>query len=108
MADYVQVSTATETRAQAVELARIAVQERLAAGAQIIGPVTSAFWHNGEFGTGEEWQLLVKTTTERYPELEKRLVDSHPWQNPELCATPIVAGAGPCLRWIRASTTPEG
>lgn len=105
MADYVQVSTATETKEQAVELARTAVRDRLAAGAQIIGPVTSAFWHNGEFGNGEEWQLLLKTTIERYPELEQHLVTKHPWDNPEMCATPIVAGAEPCLEWIRASTT---
>ncbi|MFE9775548.1 divalent cation tolerance protein CutA [Streptomyces sp. NPDC005931] len=60
MADFLQMSTATPTREQAVELARTVVQEKLAAGAQIIGPVTSAFWHNGEFGAGKEWQLLLK------------------------------------------------
>ncbi|MGW6528378.1 divalent-cation tolerance protein CutA [Streptomyces venezuelae] len=105
MADYVQVSTATETREQAAELAGGAVKNRLAAGAQIIGPVTSVFWHAGEFGTGEEWQLLLKTSSERYPALERHLVDNHPWTNPEICATPIVAGADPCLQWIAASTT---
>ncbi|MER5304895.1 divalent-cation tolerance protein CutA [Streptomyces lasiicapitis] len=106
MTDFVQVSTATESRGQAVELARTAVRDRLAAGAQVVGPVTSVFWHNGEFGTGEEWQLLLKTTTDRYPQLEKHLVDHHPWTNPEVCATPITSGAERCLQWIRSSTTP--
>ncbi|WP_323369541.1 hypothetical protein [Streptomyces alkaliterrae] len=27
--------------------------------------MTSAFWHQGEFGTGEEWQLLLKTRADR-------------------------------------------
>lgn len=71
MADFVQVSTATETREQAVELAKSLVQERLAAGAQTVGPVTSVFWHLGEFGTGEEWRLLPTTRTDRYPDLLK-------------------------------------
>ncbi|MGW4226279.1 divalent-cation tolerance protein CutA [Streptomyces bauhiniae] len=105
MADHVQVSTATETREQAESLARSAVRGRLAAGAQIIGPVTSVFWHNGEFGTSEEYQLLLKTTTARYPELESHLLEHHPWQNPELCAVPIVAGAAACLDWIENSTS---
>ncbi|MEI5100490.1 divalent-cation tolerance protein CutA [Streptomyces sp. PmtG] len=105
MADYVQVSTATETRDQAIELARTAVRERLAAGAQVIGPVVSVFWHAGEFGTGEEWQLLLKTTTDRYPKLEEHLVGNHPWKNPEVCATAITSGAEPYLQWIRSSTT---
>ncbi|RAJ48502.1 CutA1 divalent ion tolerance protein [Streptomyces sp. KhCrAH-43] len=52
--DYVQVSTATGTRDEAVALAGRAVRAPLAAGAQIVGPVTSVFWHLGEYGTGEE------------------------------------------------------
>ncbi|MGV9788977.1 divalent-cation tolerance protein CutA [Streptomyces sp. NPDC004673] len=104
MADYVQVSTATETRAQAQSLAQSAVRARLAAGAQIVGPVTSVFWHAGEFGTSEEYQLLLKTTTARYPALEAHLLELHPWQSPEVCAVPIVAGAAACLKWIENST----
>ena len=106
MADFLQVSTATPTRDQAVDLARTAVAARLAAGAQIIGPVTSAFWHDGEFGTGEEWQLLLKTSRARYPELEAHLLEQHPWQNPEIAAVAIVAGAKGCLAWITANTSP--
>lgn len=106
MTDFVQVSTATETREQAVALARSVVSERLAAGAQIVGPVISAFWHNGEFGTGEEWQLLLKTSRARYAALEAHLLKHHPWQNPEIAAVPIVEGAEGCLRWIAASTEP--
>ncbi|WP_326607985.1 divalent-cation tolerance protein CutA [Streptomyces sp. NBC_01799] len=103
MTEYVQVSTATETKQQAIDLAGPAVQERLAAGAQIIGPVTSVFWHLGEYGTGEEWQLLLKTTTDRYPELEAHLLEHHPWDNPEVCAVPITLGADRCKKWIADS-----
>ncbi|MFD3978226.1 divalent-cation tolerance protein CutA [Streptomyces griseus] len=106
MTDYVQVSTATPTQEAAVALAGPAVQQRLAAGAQVVGPVTSVFWHLGEYGTGEEWQLLLKTTAERYPELEAYLLEAHPWDNPEVCAVPIVAGADRCLEWIRGSVSP--
>ncbi|WP_371792873.1 divalent-cation tolerance protein CutA [Streptomyces sp. NBC_01471] len=107
MTDFVQVSTATETRDQALALAQSVVKERLAAGAQIIGPVTSVFWHLGEFGTGEEWQLLLKTVAERYPDLEAHLLESHPWQSPEICAVPIVAGAAACLNWVKVNSTPS-
>ncbi|WKX71389.1 divalent-cation tolerance protein CutA [Streptomyces sp. XD-27] len=105
MADFLQVSTATETREQAVELARSVVMARLAAGAQIVGPVVSAFWHEGEFGTGEEWQLLLKTRADRYPEVEAHFLAHHPWKNPEISAVPIVAGSDAYLRWV--ATTVE-
>ncbi|MEW2636075.1 divalent cation tolerance protein CutA [Streptomyces sp. NPDC048389] len=92
MTDFVQVSTATETRDQAFGLAETAVRVRLAAGAQIIGPVTSVFWHLGEFGTGEKWQLLLTTRTERYPELEAHLLENRPWETPQVQAVPLVRG----------------
>ncbi|NEA51599.1 divalent-cation tolerance protein CutA [Streptomyces sp. SID10815] len=97
------VSTATETREQAEALAQSAVRARLAAGAQIVGPVTSVFWHDGQFGSGEEYQLLLKTTGAQYAELESHLLERHPWQNPEVCAVPIVNGASACLAWIENS-----
>ncbi|WP_405476483.1 divalent-cation tolerance protein CutA [Streptomyces sp. NBC_00009] len=105
MTDYVQVSTATQTKQQAIDLAGPAVKERLAAGAQIVGPVTSVFWHLGEYGTGEEWQLLLKTTGDRYPELEAYLLERHPWDNPEVCAVPITEGAERCKKWISDSVS---
>jgi periplasmic divalent cation tolerance protein len=107
MSDFVQVSTATETREQAVRLAESAVRDRLAAGAQVVGPVVSVFWHRGEFGTGEEWQLLLKTTVERYPSLEAHLLEQHPWDKPEVVAVPIVAGSEAYLRWVAAGTEPD-
>ncbi|RBM23804.1 divalent-cation tolerance protein CutA [Streptomyces sp. PT12] len=102
-----QVSTATETREAAERLALGAVDARLAAGAQIVGPVISVFRHLGQFGTGEEWQLLLRTTTDRYPALEAHLLEHHPWNNPEIVALPIAAGSAGYLDWIRRTTTAD-
>ncbi|WP_438488208.1 divalent-cation tolerance protein CutA [Streptomyces sp. S186] len=107
-ADFLQVSTATETREQAVELARSVVERRLAAGAQIVGPVVSVFWHEGEFGTGEEWQLLLKSRADAYPALEAHLLKHHPWKNPEVSAVLLVAGSDAYLRWIATTVGPVG
>jgi periplasmic divalent cation tolerance protein len=100
-----QVQVAAPSKEAATGLARGAVEARLAAGGQVIGPVTSVFWHSGEFGTGEEWQVVLKTTEERYPELEKHLVERHEWTNPEITAIPIVAGLAPYLDWVERTTS---
>ncbi|WP_176582945.1 divalent-cation tolerance protein CutA [Streptomyces marincola] len=107
MTDLMQVSTATESREAAERLAREAVAARLAAGAQILGPVTSVFWHLGRFGTGEEWQLLLRTTADRYPALEAYLLEHHPWNNPEVVAIPISAGSAGYLDWVRGAATAD-
>lgn len=102
--DILQVSTATETREAAIALAQSAVQAGLAASAQVVGPAASVFWHEGVFGTGEEWILLLRTTASRYVELEEHLVANHPWTKPEVAAVPLAAGSAPYLDWIRQTT----
>jgi periplasmic divalent cation tolerance protein len=104
--DILQVSTATESREAATELARSAVQSRLAATAQIHGPAISVFWHDGVFGSSEEWIVVLKTTADCYPDLQAHLIANHPWNNPEVAAVPLSAGSGPYLEWIRQTTSP--
>ncbi|MDG4832378.1 divalent-cation tolerance protein CutA [Solwaraspora sp. WMMD1047] len=107
MADFrelaLQVATATADRDSAVHLAGQIVAARLAASAQVTGPVMSVAWHLGEMVTAEEWRVLLYTTKARYAELELALLDWHPWQNPQITATPIVAGSAGCLAWLDES-----
>ncbi len=100
MDDYVLVSTVAGDRESAARLAASAVKARLAAGAQVYGPVSSFFWHLGEFGEGEEWQVTLKTTRARYDDLERHLIGEHAWENPEVTAIPLVAGSAAYLRWL--------
>ena len=104
MAGYLQVSTATATRDEAVQLAGSAVGAGLAASAQVVGPVVSVFWHEGQYGEGEEWQVLLKTTERRYAELEAHLLEQHSWANPEVSAVEITAGSAAYLDWLDRTT----
>jgi periplasmic divalent cation tolerance protein len=103
MADYLQVSTAADTRETAIELLNSAVKARLAASGQVFGPATTAFWHLGEFGNGEEWTVVLKTTTARYAELEAHLIAAHPWDNPEVSFT-LLDGSAAYLDWVSGAT----
>lgn len=106
MTEFLQVTTATDTREGAAELARSAVKAKLAAGAQVSGPMAAYFWHQGQFGDGQEWQVVFKTTRDRYPDLEAHLVAHHGWRNPEIIAVPLAAGLQGYLEWVRATTAP--
>jgi periplasmic divalent cation tolerance protein len=101
MTGVVQVSTAAPSRKAAEELARSAVQECLAASAQIVGPAVSMFWHLGEFGTRKEWRLLLVTTETRYPALRDHLVKHHPWENPEIAAVPVALATDAYVGWVK-------
>ncbi|HSR22750.1 MAG TPA: divalent-cation tolerance protein CutA [Candidatus Eisenbacteria bacterium] len=98
--DCVQVVTTTETREEADRLTRSAVERRLAACAQVIGPLSSTYWWNGAIETASEWQCLLKTTAARLEELRAHLESEHSYQTPEIIATPIVDGSAAYLDWI--------
>ncbi|WP_459805753.1 divalent-cation tolerance protein CutA [Herbidospora sp. RD11066] len=85
-------------------LVRSAVAARLAASGQVIGPVESVFWHAGQLGEGQEWQIVLRTTMAKYPELERHLIDVHPWDNPEVTFTRLAGGSAPYLEWIERTT----
>jgi periplasmic divalent cation tolerance protein len=104
MADHLLVTTTTPDRDSAAKIASSAVAARLAATTQVLGPVTSYFWHLGEAGEGEEWIVTFKTTGARYDELEAHIVAEHPWDKPEVTAVELARGSAGYLRWVETST----
>jgi periplasmic divalent cation tolerance protein len=104
---YLQVQTTTDSRAEAMELARAVVQARLAACAQVAGPVASTYWWEDEIERAEEWLLLMKLPAARYQELVSFLTERHSYDEPEIVATPIVAGSESYLSWIEDETRTE-
>lgn len=106
MTEYLQVSTTTDSREAGMRLIQSAVAARLAASGQVAGPYGSAFWHLGELGTGEEWQVFLRTTGDRYAELEAHLIEEHPWDNPEVTYTVIAGGSTSYLEWLTRETAP--
>lgn len=87
-----------------MRLAEAAIKVRLAAGGQISGPVMSLFWHDGEFGTSEEWTVTLKTTADRYQELDELLAQHHDWDNPQVTATVLEHASAGYVEWVERVT----
>ncbi|GGY24184.1 divalent-cation tolerance protein CutA [Streptomyces xanthochromogenes] len=103
-AETLTVQTTTDSAEKATALARGAVEARLAACAQIAGPVTSVYHWAGGIETTQEWQVLFKTTAARYQALERHLLAAHDYETPEIIATAVVAGSPAYLSWVAAET----
>ena len=106
-ARYLEVQTTTDSRAEAIELARAAVEARLAACAQVCGPVASAYWWEGTVERAEEWLLLLKLPAGGYQALADFLTRQHSYDEPEIVAVHIVAGSPSYLSWIEEETRRE-
>ena len=88
----------------AFNLARELVQLRLAACVNVLAPVTSFYRWEGREEEAREFPLLIKSTRERYAELEAAIRKRHPYSLPEIVAWPIERGLPEYLSWVEQET----
>jgi periplasmic divalent cation tolerance protein len=103
MSEYIQAMTTAGSEEEAERIGAALVERRLAACVQVIGPIASRYRWQGKVETAHEWMCLAKTSAVRYPELEGAIRELHSYDEPEIVATPIVAGSAGYLAWIGAS-----
>lgn len=104
MANFILVVTAIDAEDSAERLGREVARARLAASVQIAGPIKSLYWWKGELVEAREWQLTMKTTSERLSELEAYIKENHSYETPGIIATEILWGSREYLDWITAET----
>ena len=99
------VLTNLPDRAAAERLADALIGKRLAACVNILAPCRSVYRWQGTVQHDEEHPLLIKTTAERYAELEAVIRAGHPYELPEIIAVPIEHGLPAYLDWLVAETS---
>lgn len=87
-------------------IARTIVEQRLAACVNRLAPVESVYRWQGAVERATEVPLLIKTTRERYAEIEQAIRALHPYEVPEIIAMPVSAGLASYLRWVADETQP--
>lgn len=105
MTEFILVTTAINTQEGAQNIADFVVKHRLAACAHVTGPFTSTYWWQGKLEVATEWTCEAKTRGELYSQLEQAIRSNHPYEEPEIIATPIIAGSKSYLEWIVNETT---
>ncbi|MGH8121110.1 MAG: divalent-cation tolerance protein CutA, partial [Gammaproteobacteria bacterium] len=58
----------------------------------------------GRIDRAEEHLLVIKTASERYPAVEKKIRAMHPYELPEIIAIPVTRGLDDYLAWIDQET----
>ena len=86
-------------------LARRLVEAGLAACVSVTPPLTSVYRWQGHTEVAQEVLMLVKTTRNRYAELERAILAAHPYELPEIIALPVTAGLHGYLDWVEQCTS---
>lgn len=103
----VEVHVTTPDAATAERLARVLVDERLAACVQVVPGVRSYYRWEGGVSADDEHLLLVKSLASRFGEIRERIGSEHPYDTPEVLAVPAVDVDDRYFSWLRESVHRE-
>jgi periplasmic divalent cation tolerance protein len=75
-------------------LARLGLEQKLAACANLHGPMVSLYEWEGEMKEEEEWVLILKTVSTQAKALSALIEEAHPYECPCIVGVPAEANAG--------------
>lgn len=99
------VFTTLPDRDAALRMARVLVEERLAACVSVLGEATSVYRWQGVLEAAQEVPVLIKTAAADWPALRDRIAALHPYELPEVIALRVDDGLPAYLAWV-ASVSP--
>ncbi len=98
------VYVTAKDEAEAKNIARTVVEERLVACANLLGSIQSVYWWDGKVCEDGEVALILKTTGDRKAELIERIKTLHSYDVPCITCHPITDGNPDFLKWIADET----
>ena len=107
MTEALIVFSTFANEADAARVARVLVEERLVACANLLPGARSIYrWKEG-VQDEREVVVLMKTRKQDWTALLSRLHDLHPYDVPECVAIRIAAGAPKYMAWLDEALAPE-
>jgi len=103
MGKYGIALTTFEDEGQAKYVINEIIKSKLAACVQEI-KIKSHYTWKGELYHEDEVLVLLKTRKELYPDLEKKLLEIHPYETPEILFVDVERGSAAYLAWIDEQT----
>ncbi len=99
MTPFIEVTTTLPEPQQAEQLAALLLEKRLVACVQQ-SPCVSRYHWQGAVETDEETVCTMKTRTALFDKLCQTITAMHPYEVPEILATPILNGNQDYLSWL--------
>lgn len=84
----------------ATEIAEFLVANNLCACVNIIDGIKSIYQWKGKIESSQEHLLIIKSVKDVYPDIERAIVELHPYELPEVIAVSIDTGLPDYLSWI--------
>jgi len=100
MTDKIVVLSTCDSAEEAANIARLLVEQRLAACVNVVPGVRSIYRWQDKVEDSAEWLLVIKSRRGLFDRLCAELQKTHSYEVPEVIALPIVDGSGEHLAWL--------
>jgi periplasmic divalent cation tolerance protein len=107
MSNALVVLVTTPNVEEASRIADALVGGRLAACVNILSGIESVYRWEGRVARDSETLMVIKTTDERYADLEEQIKALHSYTTPEVIAIRVERGAEAYLKWLGESVAPQ-
>lgn len=103
--DFLVAMVTAPDRKTARRLARMALEARLAACANLVPGLESHYWWQGKLERAAEVLILFKTRRRCVAKLKDLILSQHPYDTPEFITVALTGGAPRYLAWWKANTS---
>ena len=103
MTDKIVILSTCSTEEEADRLARLLLDNHLAACVSVIPQIRSLYHWKGAIESARECLLLIKSSRELFDAVRVRVEAAHSYEVPELLALPVVEGAANYMNWLSAN-----
>jgi len=104
MSSFMLVMTTVPDEQKGHQIARRLVEERLAACVTVSSVCRSFYWWEEKICEDGEYMLFIKTKSELYAALEKKVRELHPYTVPEVLGFSVSQGSEAYLDWLAKET----
>lgn len=94
----------TPDQAIADQLAQTLIERRHAACVNVLPAVKSVYRWEGRIESAQEIPLLIKTSEDRYFDVEATIRALHPYEVPEIIALPVSQALPAYQQWLLGET----
>ena len=105
MEQILMVFVTVSSEGEGKKIGNILVENRLAAGVNLVSQIHSIFRWKGNIENKDEVLLLINSTRERIDELVAKIKEIHSYDVPEIIAIPVFAGNKDYIDWVLEETT---
>ena len=101
--DFIIILSTAASAEEATKIAEQLVADRVVACVNILPGMQSVYWWKDSIQKESEVLMIMKTTKEKFSEVQRTIQSAHSYEVPEVISFSIEQGSEDYLKWLESS-----